>query len=44
MDRLAREGVSFMQAFCPGAACISSRAAMFAGVYAHNTGVYSFDR
>ena len=44
LDRLAREGISFSQAFCPGATCISSRAAMFTGMYAHNTGVYSFDR
>ena len=41
-DRLAAEGVSFTQAFCPGATCISSRAAMFTGMYPHNTGVYSF--
>jgi len=43
MDRLAREGVSFTHAFCPGATCVSSRAAIFTGMYAHNTGVYSFD-
>jgi arylsulfatase A-like enzyme len=44
MDRLAREGVSFIQTFCPGVTCISSRAAMFTGMYPHNTGVYTFDR
>lgn len=27
LDRLAREGVSFSHALCPGATCISSRAA-----------------
>ena len=41
-DRLAREGVSFRQAYCPGATCIASRAAIFTGMYPHNTGVYSF--
>jgi len=44
MDRLVREGVSFHQAYCPGATCIASRAAMFTGMYAHNTGAYSFHR
>jgi arylsulfatase A-like enzyme len=44
MDRLAHEGVSFRQAFCPGATCISSRAAVFTGMYPHTTGVYTFDR
>lgn len=43
MDRLVREGVSFVNAFCCGATCISSRAAMYTGMYAHNTGCYSFD-
>lgn len=42
MDRLAAEGVSFRQAYCPGATCIASRAAIFTGMYGHNTGVYSF--
>jgi len=36
MDRIAAEGVSFRQAYCPGATCISSRAATFTGMYAHN--------
>jgi len=43
LDRLTREGISFRQAYCPGATCISSRAAMFTGMYPHTTGVYSFD-
>ncbi len=43
MDRIANEGVSFRQAYCPGATCIASRAAIFTGMYAHNTGAYSFD-
>lgn len=42
MDRLVAEGVSFRQAYCPGATCISSRAATFTGMYAHNTGAYTF--
>jgi arylsulfatase len=42
MDRLVAEGVSFRQAYCPGATCVASRAATFTGMYAHNTGAYSF--
>ena len=43
MDRLAREGISFRRAFCPGATCVASRAAIFTGMYPHNTGVYAFN-
>ena len=43
MDRLVRESVSFHQAYCPGATCVASRAAIFTGMYPHTTGVYSFD-
>lgn len=43
LDRLVREGISFTNAFCCGATCISSRAAMYTGMHAHNTGCYSFD-
>ena len=39
MDRLAAQGVSFTNAFCPGATCMASRAAIFTGMYPHNTGV-----
>ncbi len=42
IDRLAREGVSFRQAYCPGATCVASRAAIFTGMYPHTTGVYTF--
>ena len=42
-DRLVREGLSFRNAFCPGATCVASRAAIFTGMYGHNTGAYSFD-
>ena len=43
-DRLVREGVSFKQAYCPGATCVASRAATFTGMYPHTTGVYGFDQ
>ena len=43
MDRLAAEGLSFRRAYCPGATCMASRAAIFTGMYPHNTGVYAFD-
>lgn len=43
MDRLASESLSFKQAYCPGATCVASRAAIFTGMYPHTTGVYSFD-
>jgi arylsulfatase len=44
LDRLAGEGVSFSEAFVCGATCVASRAALYTGMYAHNTGCYSFDR
>lgn len=43
MDRIASESMSFKQAYCPGATCVASRAAIFTGMYPHTTGVYSFD-
>jgi len=43
MDSLVDEGVSFTRAFCPAATCVPSRAAVFTGIYAHNTGCYTFD-
>jgi len=43
LDRLAEDSVTFTNGFCCGATCISSRAALFTGMHAHNTGVYSFD-
>ena len=42
MDRLVRNGRTFTRAYCPGATCVASRAAMFTGRYAHNTGAHSF--
>lgn len=43
MDALASRSVAFKQAYCPGATCVASRAAIFTGMYAHNTGAYTFD-
>lgn len=43
LDRLATSGVSFRSAYVPAATCVASRAAMFTGMYAHNTGAYSFN-
>jgi arylsulfatase A-like enzyme len=43
LDSMVASGVSFTNAFCCGATCVSSRAALFTGMYPHNTGVYSFD-
>ena len=42
-DRLAQAGISFRSAYCPGATCVASRAAIFTGMWPHTTGVYSFD-
>ncbi|HAA73571.1 TPA: arylsulfatase [Candidatus Latescibacteria bacterium] len=42
IDKLAQNGISFTQSYCPGATCVASRAAIFTGMYPHNTGVYSF--
>lgn len=42
MDSLAGRAVRFRNAFCPGATCVASRAAIFTGQFAHNTGAYSF--
>ncbi len=42
-DRLVQAGVSFRQAYSPGATCVASRAAIFTGMWPHTTGVYSFD-
>ncbi len=39
MDRLARSGMRFMQAYSPSATCAPSRAAYMAGQYVTHTGV-----
>lgn len=44
MDRLTREGIAFTNTFACGATCVPSRAAMYTGMYAHNTGCYGFDQ
>ena len=44
LDSLVNNGVTFRQCFACGATCIASRAALFTGMYAHNTGVYSFNQ
>jgi arylsulfatase A-like enzyme len=43
LDRLAERGTSFGQCFSAGATCVPARAALFTGMYAHNTGTYSFN-
>jgi arylsulfatase A-like enzyme len=43
LDRIFRDGVAFTNAYTCGATCISARAALFTGMYAHNTGTYSFN-
>lgn len=42
LDSLVNEGVSFTRAFCPASTCVPSRAAIFTGIYGHNTGCYTF--
>lgn len=43
LDALVRGGVSFTNCHAAGATCTPSRAALFTGMYAHNTGCYSFN-
>lgn len=40
MDRLAREGVLFTQAYCTSASCAASRSVILTGKYGHATGSY----
>lgn len=42
LDQLVARGTAFTHAYCAGATCVPSRAALFTGMFAHNTGVYSF--
>ena len=44
LDRFASRAVTFENAFCCAATCISSRAAFYTGLYPHNTGIYGFYR
>lgn len=41
MDRLAKKGVVFSNAHCPGTFCSPSRSAIFTGQYASTTGCYT---
>jgi len=43
LDRLATQGQVFSRCYAAGATCVPSRAALFTGMHAHNTGVYSFN-
>ena len=43
LDRMASEGYMFTNAYSCGATCVSSRAALYSGLYPHNTGVYGFN-
>ncbi len=42
IDRLAREGMLFENAFVTNSICTPSRATIFTGKYAHRNGVYKF--
>jgi arylsulfatase len=44
LDALAQESILFERAFSCAATCISSRAAFYTALYAHNTGIYGFYR
>lgn len=44
LDRLVAGGCSFRGCHAVGATCTPSRAALFTGMYAHNTGCYSFNQ
>ena len=41
LERLAREGVTFSQAFCPAPHCCPSRATFFTGLYPSEHGVWN---
>jgi arylsulfatase A-like enzyme len=38
MDKFKRTAVTFDKAYCAAPACVPSRAAVFSGLYPHNTG------
>ena len=40
LDRLAKSGVLFTNAHCPGAACNPSRTAIMTGLSPHRSGLY----
>ncbi len=43
VDRLAKEGVLFQNAFANAPQCATSRISMISGKYCHHIGVYNFD-
>lgn len=43
MDRIAREGAWFANAFCTNALCLPSRASILTGAYSHTTGATTND-
>jgi len=44
VDRLAKEGVLFQNAFANAAQCATSRISLISGKYCHHIGVYNFDK
>lgn len=44
VDRLARQGTLFSQAYCNAPACAPSRASMHTGQYPFRNGVYGFEQ
>jgi len=40
LDRLAKSGVLFENAYCQNPVCVPSRVSMMSGLYCHQTGVY----
>ncbi len=41
LDRLAREGVSFEQAYCQNPLCVPSRVSLLTGQHSRSTGIYT---
>lgn len=41
LDRLAREGINFTEAYTPAGICSPARASMVTGRYPHNNGIYN---
>ena len=43
LDRLAREGMRFENAFCTNSICVPSRATLMTGQYSHTNGIRTLD-